>query len=493
MPNVTSWNDDKLFLGIAAAVIFLAGCSSSLSPNHLQEMSFKHVIIDSNPNTGADCCTDVCAVGDINGDGYLDIVIGAQNAAANGLVWYEYPQWTKHPVASGQFTTDGQTGDVDGDGDPDIIISESGSGIVWYENHHNPTAAAWTAHKIGSGYGHDLEAGDVDGDGDLDVVTCDKTRVVLWQQINPTAWNELTILAKDGEGTALADLDRDGDLDVVYGGLWLETPDSLNRSPWPQHIIAPSWPGAARAKVADINRDGRLDVILSVSEASGHLAWFEAPVNLQTGSWQEHVIEAAALEGAHSLQVVDMDNDKDLDVVTAEMHISMQKRVIVYINEQNLWRRQIVSATGSHNLRVGDIGNDGDMDIIGKNFAGDGRLIEMWENETVVVTKVGHTIAPNIFALSQCFPNPFLRSKNGIGRGVILLELILAKSCEVDLHILNLTGQKVRTLDKGWRGAGRSLLQWDGRDEHGMPAPAGLYVLRLQTPTQQAIRKVTLM
>jgi hypothetical protein len=383
MRHQTDFYASFFFLPILACCIFLSGCSSDITVNGSSGMLFKHAVIDPNPNTGMECCTDICAVGDINGDGYLDVIIGAENAGANGLVWYEYPAWIKHAVGSGEFTTDGQTGDVDKDGDVDIIGSDINRGIFWYENPNTATASSWTAHKIGEGYGHDLEVGDVDGDDDLDVVTCDKTQVVLWQQVQPMSWMRYTLLEKGGEGMALADLDGDGDLDVVYGGLWLEAPKNL-LSPWTSHIIDDAWSSAARAKVADMNGDGRLDVILSVSEAGGNVAWFEAPPDPKTRVWSKHIIESEELVGAHSLQIADLDNDQDLDVVTAEMHTSPQKRVIVYINENGLqWIRHIVATSGSHNMRVGDAGKDGDFDLIGKNFGGSGRVIEMWENLTV--------------------------------------------------------------------------------------------------------------
>ncbi len=407
MIEFMKWMKKNFFWPFITWGILLPDCASKISSTNAQAIPFQHVIIDPNPDSGADCCTDVCALGDLNGDGYLDVVIGAQMAAASGLVWYEYPAWTKHPVGSGDFTTDGQTGDVDGDGDLDIIVSDYGRGIFWYENPRNPSTQSWTAHQIGADYGHDVEVGDVDRDGDLDVVTCNKKQLVLWQQINPTTWKGHTILTKDGEGTALADLDRDGDLDVVYGGLWLEATDRLDSAPWPQHIIDNSWPSATRVKAADMNGDGRLDVVLSVSESLGNLAWLEAPLNPKTGSWQRHLIENSELEGAHSLQVADLDNDHDLDVVTAEMHTSAQKRVIVYVNAgADHWTREIVAMSGSHNMRVGDIGNDGDIDLIGKNFGGPGRMIEMWENLIALPSKVGRNISPAKFRLSQSYPNP---------------------------------------------------------------------------------------
>jgi len=82
------------------------------------------------------------------------------------------------------------------------------------------------------------------------------------------------------------------------------------------------------------------------------------------------------------LQVADFDGDGDLDVLTAEMHTSREKRVLMYLNKKGSFEPLVLSRTGSHNMRVADIDQDGDIDIVGKNYAGPGRVIEMWENLT---------------------------------------------------------------------------------------------------------------
>jgi FG-GAP-like repeat/FG-GAP repeat len=338
---------------------------------------FEHVVIDDTPSTGPQCCTDVLATGDINGDGLPDVVLGAQESPGAGLVWYEAPGWRRHEVGRGEFTTDGQVADVNLDGDADIVVGELMNGLTWYEN--TGRGEAWIPHVIGAGYVHDVLPGDLYGDGRLEVVVCDKKEVSLWYQ-NPSGWARQLLLAEPGEGVAVADIDADSDLDVVFGRRWLENPSSPGR-PWNVHVIASAWPGDTRVRVADMNGDARADVILTASEGAGRIAWFEQP--LDATAWPEHPIADMRLDGVHSLVVDDLDGDADLDVAVAEMHTSARKRVLVFVNDGgDLWRTQTLASTGSHNMQAADIDGDGDIDLVGKNYGGKGRTLEAWMNLT---------------------------------------------------------------------------------------------------------------
>lgn len=330
------------------------------------------------------------AVGDINGDGFDDIIIGS--GGINGLWWYEYPTWEYHPIkASGWFSNDMQAGDVDNDGDVDLITP----GVNWYEN---PGAGGdyesdWPEHYIGASDSHDLEVGDIDNDGKLDAIARPKDgrETNVFFQNSPTSWTKITVTTEYGEGTALGDIDHDGDLDIAHSGYWIENPatggGAASRVPnWTRHTIDTDWPALVGVHVADINDDGRNDIALAPSEtANDRFSWYEA-TDPKTGPWIEHVIDPS-VSYFHTFKSGDVDLDGDLDLITAEMHQSADPdEVSVYFNEGDglNWSQQVLDNIGSHNIRVTDIGSDGDLDIVGANWndvAPDSALVNLWQND----------------------------------------------------------------------------------------------------------------
>lgn len=360
--------------------IAFVAVSAALAP---AAVPFSRVIIDpSNPGQ-----PDCKAVGDLTGDQLPDVIVAS--SSGDGMYWYEAPAWTKRAIrATGTWTTDLQVGDVDDDGDLDIIAP----GVVWYENPRpggDPRSALWIEHPIAAVGSHDLEAGDLDEDGRLDVVARpkDDDQLNVCFQDTPTHWTAKVVSTRAGEGTALGDVDGDGDLDIAINGYWLENPggSAARTAAWIEHTVDSNWPSLVGVLIVDINADGRNDIVLAPSEsASGRLSWYES-ANPRAGPWTEHVIDST-VSYLHTFKAGDVDLDGRIDLVTAEMHQSADPdEVSVYYNLGGglTWSQQVVDTTGSHNLRLADIENDGDLDIVGANWddaAPDSAVVVLWRN-----------------------------------------------------------------------------------------------------------------
>lgn len=351
------------------------------------QISFEQIVVDS---TVQDPWAKIIA--DIDKDGFPDLVIGGRDGP---LVWYRFPEWTKAVIADGGYrTVDGEAGDIDGDGDLDIVLG----GLIWYENPlpaENPPGNRWTAHQVADHRTHDIELADLDTDGRLDIVTRDQSdfganagnEIHLWHQDAGDTWRHKIIECPHGEGLALGDLDRDGDMDVVIGGFWFENDGRILDGSWQPHRFS-DWHPNAGVEVADINGDGRLDVVLSPSELKDNwyrLSWFEAPRDPRQSSWMEHVLVEKTECVIHGLATADFNGDGRVDIAMSEMHQGDDPdEVVVFLNRDKgaAWDKQVLSTQGSHCIQAGDIGSDGDIDLLGANWSGPFQPVELWENRS---------------------------------------------------------------------------------------------------------------
>jgi hypothetical protein len=374
-------------------------------PAFSRQIQFEHVVIDKDAIGHRE-------VGDIDGDGFNDIAAVNTGTDEHSVVWYKYPSWKKYTITDiSEFSDykayrscDMELADIDGDGDLDLVgrigrPKDDKHGInCWFENpkpSRKPASNKWKRHDIGkSEYVKDIEVRDFNADGKPDVVVRMHTKVHLYLQKKTDSWITVTINIHDHEGMEVADLDRDGDPDIVLNGFWLETPRDPIKGKWVEHNIDEKWwkqstrswtDNNCKVTIADMNKDGCADVLLSHSEKAGFpVSWYEASANPEKGKWKEHVI--GNVDKCHNLKAVDFDNDGDLDVLAGEMPNIPKEAphpVLVFINQGNAlkWKQQLLAKRGNYSAQVGDIDNDGDIDIIGlRNH--NSAPIEMWRNKT---------------------------------------------------------------------------------------------------------------
>jgi hypothetical protein len=267
--------------------------------------------------------------------------------------------------------------DLDGDSDLDFVLGgrpSKPSTLYWFEFQ---APDHWIQHVVGTNYLSDvgLTALDVDRDGAVDLVCSG-----VWYR-NSRQPNELfTRLVFDDKAAGAhdiltADVNGDGRLDVVMMGdertelnllCWYSIPNDPKQH-WVRHPIGPPVHGAITpAGVADIDGDGDVDVVRADT-------WFEN-ADSKGELWTPHKNVPMGRKGPFGVcvrtAIADLDGDGKAEIIIADADIT-ESKVVVLINSDGKggqWQKIPLPQTfpyGSlHALAVGDLNGDGRPDIV---------------------------------------------------------------------------------------------------------------------------------
>jgi hypothetical protein len=267
--------------------------------------------------------------------------------------------------------------DVDADGDLDLVVANgqhlaqadwiySNNGLGVFSG-RRPLGAATNPDPS---YG--VAVGDVDADGDPDVVVAnDLVLAPVYRNDGKGNFSQIATLGnylapQPRRAVALGDLDSDGDLDVVLVGLgqdhlYLNGGDGRR---WTERELGTRQAGfetrATAVALADIDNDGDLDVVLP---ARGNV---RSIIFLNDG--RAGFAEARAFddgpEHTTSVAVGDIDNDGDLDIVAA----NWEQPHVAYLNDgRGQFKNGATFGTGREptwTVVLGDMDLDGDLDAV---------------------------------------------------------------------------------------------------------------------------------
>ena len=400
--------------------------------------------------------SSVSTAGDVNGDGYSDIIVGApwysngQTSEGRTYIFYgaaaglhTTADWIGESNSStGLFGLSVSTaGDINGDGYSDVIIGgdalsngQTNEGKVWVYHGSSAgiisAAADWTAesNQADAFFGHSVStAGDVNGDGYSDILIgavkfdngqANEGKVFLWYGSSTglgvsgipsnAAWSYESNVANDQVGACVStagDVNGDGYADVIlyagrlpfgfytldYASAYYGSSTGLPLTPnWKQtDSVVYSYFGSQVATAGDINGDGISDVIIGAFNYSvpNPQEQYEGAAFVYNGSpdglsstaanWSAEMNQAGAGFGRSVSTAGDINGDGYSDVIVGAYTFDNgqinEGRAFVYQGTANglslsaNWTAEINQAGAGFGISVstaGDVNGDGYSDVI---------------------------------------------------------------------------------------------------------------------------------
>jgi len=387
------------------------------------------------PITTSAAGAEALAVADVDGDGDLDVLVASSDD--DTVAWHENldgegGSWAAHVVSN---TVNGASAvlpvDLDGDGDIDVATAAAVGGVVaWYEN--DGAGGSFVAHVVSDTVtgASSVAAADIDGDGDLDLASASfDGDTIAWHENQDglgTTWLKRVVsTGADGATAVVAgDFDADGDEDLASASanddslVWYESFDGTGTA-WIERTITTAADGAAALAVADVDGDGRPD-LLAASELDDTVAWYRNAGGAALFRGRTPISEL--VDGARGVAAADLDGDGDIDALSAA---SAGDTIAWHENVDGLgasWASETISAAadGARGVAAADLDGDDDLDALSAAFESDTVAWYAGETDDEPPPPPPEEGRPGLDLKPGACPNPFNAKSNGVLTALVI-------------------------------------------------------------------------
>lgn len=396
-------------------------------------------------------------VGDLDGNGDLEIVIGSWDGKVyafhhNGL---PVTGWPVTPMPATSFThieSSPVICDIDGDGDMEVIVGSGDSAIDSYlsvYNHGGTLLSGWPKQVIFA-IRSSPAVGDIDGDGKKEIVVPsngDKLYAFHLDGNQVSGWPiPVTNEAAFHSSPALGDIDGDRKLDIVIGSwsgkVYAFHGDGSPVPGWPKQTISQKI--ECSPAIGDIDGDGKMEVVIADSLNNWLYALRGDGTNVPGWPAEFPASEASAPT------LGDIDGDGKIEIVIG----GFDGKAYAFKTDGTLVSGWPVATGGriESSPAMGDIDGDGDIEVVLSSYDGnayafhhDGTLVDGWP-VLIGESPEGHTIQlRKSDGIGNLASSPALADLDGDGD----LEVIIGSS-DKNVYVIEQAGLPVNPFNKEW-------------------------------------------
>ncbi len=419
---------------------------------------------------------------DLNADGKTDII-----SSAGG----DYTNWYKN-LGNGSFGSPVRVSnsawaeicaipaDINGDGKIDILSgSPSNKSIVWYEN--SGTGAFSNAKTISNAVDLPLcvYAKDLDNDGDLDVLSASQDdKKIAWYQNNGDETfgeqNIMTSSANNAHCVFADDIDGDGLNDIIADAMDIFWYKNNGTGYFSNNKSIDDLRDAQSIHTVDIDQDGDIDIVTAYFNP-GEILWYKNNGNAEFSLG--NVIYSDAFYARYAYPA-DLDNDGDCDIIAA----TAEPDEIMWFENKGggaFGSKKSISTQVKNPMSVvaADLDGDNDLDVLSSSY-GDNK-VAWYENLGIYTSlntpETGDPLQVNGLSI---YPNP---AKDYL----IINTGNYSEMTDYSIKIVNELGATVFETEVTQPSYEINLSTWTGK---------GLYVLQVydNNNTIKAVKKIIL-